>query len=258
MTSPAIPSALTHVAEIRARAADRRLAVFLDYDGTLTPIVDRPEDAHLGSEMRARVARLATHVPVAVVSGRDLADVRARVGVPDLTYAGSHGLDIDGPAGRWDVGAAAAAAVVAATAALRTRLGDVPGVVIEPKRFGVSVHYRLADPAGVPAIARVVDAVVQEGRGLRRHDGKMVFEVQPDVPWDKGRAVTTLVDLLGGARAVHALYVGDDRTDEDAFRALRASGTGIVVWDAPRATAARYCVRDPDEVGVLLDALASD
>jgi len=250
-----IPSALDRVDEIQARAAGRRLAVFLDYDGTLTPIVDRPEDAHLAPPMRTRIARLATQVPVAIVSGRDLADVRARVGVAGITYAGSHGLDIDGPSGQRDAGAAATAAVARATDALVRRAGAVPGVVIEPKRFGVSVHYRLVDPAAVPALERIVDAVVRETTGLRRHDGKMVFEVQPDVPWDKGRAVMALLALLGGEAAVHAIYVGDDRTDEDAFRALRDGGTGIVVWDAPRPTAARYRLRDPDDVGTLLDAL---
>jgi trehalose-phosphatase len=184
--------------------------------------------------------------------------VRSRVGVPGITYAGSHGLDIDGPGGRRDAGEAAAAAVVRAAAALRARLAGVPGVVLEPKRFGVSVHYRLADPAAVPAVEAVVDAVVRATSGLRRHDGKMVFEVLPDVPWDKGRAVTAMVALLGASGTVHALYVGDDRTDEDAFIALRDEGTGIVVWDAPRPTAARYHLRHPDDVGALLDVLASD
>jgi trehalose 6-phosphate phosphatase len=253
----AIPSALERVDEIRARATGRRLAVFLDYDGTLTPIVDRPEDAWLAPAMRERVARLAARLPVAVVSGRDLADVRGRVGLEGITYAGSHGLDIDGPGGRRDAGPAAAAAVARATAVLRRRVGSVAGVVIEPKRFGVSVHYRLVDPAAVPALVDAVDQVVREAAGLRRRDGKMVLEVQPDVPWDKGRAVQSLVTLLGGRRAVHALYLGDDRTDEDAFRALRSGGTGIVVWSAPRPTAARYHLRDPDEVGALLDALGT-
>lgn len=252
-----VPWALACVAAIRAHARGRRLAVFLDYDGTLTPIVDRPDDARIDAAMRERVAALARRVPVAVVSGRDLEDVRRRVGVPGITYAGSHGLDIDGPEGRRDAGAAAAAAVARAAGVLREVLGGAPGVVIEPKRFGVAVHYRLAPPDTVPAIQREVDAVVAGMPGLRRHDGKMVFDVQPDVPWDKGRAVATLVDLLGGPERVYALYVGDDRTDEDAFRALGDHGTGIVVWETPRPTAAHYHLRHPEDVGALLDALAS-
>jgi trehalose 6-phosphate phosphatase len=260
MSAPSIesvPWALSELDAIRARAADRRVALFLDYDGTLTPIVDRPEAAVLTPAMRARVARVARMMPVAVVSGRDLADVRARVGVPDITYAGSHGLDIDGPVGRHDVGSDAAERVARAAERLEERFSDeaIPGVLIERKRFGVSVHYRLVEAERVAAVEHVVGGVVKEIPGLRRHDGKKVFEVQPDVPWHKGRAVETLLDLLGGARDVHAVYVGDDRTDEDAFRALRADGTGIVVWDAPRPTAARYHLRDPNDVGTFLDRL---
>jgi trehalose-phosphatase len=253
----AIPSALERVAEIGLRAAGRRLALFLDYDGTLTPIVGRPEDAILAPEMQRRLERLAGHLPVAVVSGRDLEDVRGRVGVDGITYAGSHGLDIRGPGIRHDAGADAARAVSAVAATLERELPDVPGLLVERKRFGVSVHYRLVDPAAVPAIEAVVRRVVDAAEGLRRRDGAMVFEVQPDVPWDKGRAVEALLAVLGASERLHPVYVGDDRTDEDAFRVLVGTGTGIVVWTAPRPTAARYWLADPSEVGRFLDALAS-
>ena len=93
----ALPSALQRVNDIYGRLAGRTMAVFLDYDGTLTPIVRRPEDAELSQSMRQIIGRLAEHCPVAIVSGRDLQDVRSVVGVDRLYYAGSHGFDIDGP-----------------------------------------------------------------------------------------------------------------------------------------------------------------
>src|SRR5690606_15157717 len=93
----ALPSALEHLDEIAQWWSDRPLAVFLDYDGTLTPIVPHPADAFLTPEMRRMIAALAERFPVAVISGRDRPDVAARVGLGTLYYAGSHGLDIAGP-----------------------------------------------------------------------------------------------------------------------------------------------------------------
>src|SRR4029450_3453680 len=89
-----LPSALERANEIRSLLSVRRLAVFLDYDGTLTPIVERPEDALLPAETRAAIERLAALAPVAIVSGRDLADVRRLMGIEGITYAGSHGFDV--------------------------------------------------------------------------------------------------------------------------------------------------------------------
>jgi trehalose-phosphatase len=256
-----IPSALDRVAEITARARGKRLAVFLDYDGTLTPIVDRPEDALMGEQMRATVARLATHRMVAVVSGRDLADVRNRVGLAGLVYAGSHGFDIAGPGGLEQVLPQAREAVPALDAAERSllaALGGIGGALVERKRFTIAVHYRLVREAEVPAVERAVDAALARHPGLRKRHGKKVFELQPDVAWDKGAAVRWLLEALAlDGPDVLPIYVGDDLTDEDAFRALAGRGIGVVVLDTPRATAAGYALREPTEVRVFLDALAS-
>jgi len=255
-----IPSALDRIAEITARAHAKRLAVFLDYDGTLTPIVDRPEDAVMGEQMRATVARLATGCMVAVVSGRDLPDVRERVGIASLVYAGSHGFDIAGPAGLQQILPQAQEAVPAldtAERSLHAALGSIDGALVERKRFTIAVHYRLVRETDVPAVNRAVDAALAALPSLRKRHGKKVFELQPDVPWDKGAAVRWLLaalDLEG--QDVLPIYVGDDLTDEDAFRALVGRGVGVAVLDAPRATAAGYALRDPSEVRTFLDALA--
>ncbi len=256
-----IPSALDRIAEIAERARGRRLAVFLDYDGTLTPIVDRPEDAVMGTQMRETVAHLATHRMVAVVSGRDLADVRNRVGLANLVYAGSHGFDIAGPAGLQQVLPQAQESVPALDAAehaLNVALGSIDGALVERKRFTIAVHYRLVRDADVPAVDRAVDGALAAHPDLRKRHGKKVFELQPDVAWDKGAAVRWLLEALElDGPDVLPVYVGDDLTDEDAFRALAGRGIGVVVLDAPRATAAGYALRDPGEVRVFLATLAA-
>lgn len=243
---------------IRAAALGRKLALFLDYDGTLTPIVERPEAAVLGADMREALRRLAARHPVAIVSGRDLEDVRARVGLEDVHYAGCHGFEIAGPRGNRVHGAAAAAAPQLGAAADQVAhdTRDVRGVQLERKRFMLAVHYRRVREADVHLVRAAVARAQARHPALRVTSGKKVLELQPDVDWDKGRAVLWLIETLELQQAL-PVYIGDDETDEDAFRALAQRGVGIAVQEAPRATAARYDLPDPDAVRELLSALAS-
>ncbi len=254
------PLALQHLDEITAQLRDRRPAVFLDFDGTLAPIVDRPEQAAMDSAMRAAVERVARLCPVAVVSGRDLPDVRQRVGLDNIHYAGSHGFDISGPGGAHQAhrkGIDALPALDAAEKMLREAVNGIDGALIDRKHFSIAVHYRLARAADVPAIERAVDEALGRYGGLRKGHGKKVFELQPDIDWNKGAAVRWLLQSLSLDRPdVLPIYVGDDVTDEDAFRALADDGLGFAVLDAPRPTAAQFKLADPAEVRALLLALA--
>lgn len=238
-------------------AAGRRLALFLDYDGTLTPIVERPEDAVLDDGTRAVLRRLAGRHAVAIVSGRDLEDVRARVGLDDIEYAGCHGFEIAGPRGNRVHAAAAAAAPQLGAAAdmVAHDTRGVAGVQLERKRFSVAVHYRRAPESARHAVHEAVLRAQARHPALRVTEGKKVYELQPDVDWDKGRAVLWLIETLGLQDAL-PVYIGDDATDEDAFRALAGRGVGIAVQEAPRPTAASYSLSGPAEVRALLAALA--
>ena len=253
------PPALAHLDEIAARLRQGRPTVFLDYDGTLSPIVDRPQDARLAAPMREVVATLAARHPLAVVSGRDLADVRALVDVPAAFYAGSHGFEIAAAGGaqhRHPEALARAGALDAAQAQLGARLRDVHGALVERKTFSLAVHYRLVADADLPRVQAAVDAARAAQPGLRVQAGKKVFDFQPDVDWHKGRAVQWLMEAIGGAGLV-PLYVGDDVTDEDAFEALAGHGVTVVVLDAPRPTHAQYHLRSTDEVQRFLAEIAA-
>lgn len=147
-------------------------------------------------------------------------------------------------------------AVAAAAREIRERTSGTPGVIVEDKTYSVAVHYRLVDEARVPEVERSVDEALENRPELRKTLGKMVFELRPAVDWDKGRAVLWLLKTLGlGGPDVCPIYIGDDVTDEDAFRALGDRGAGIVVTELPRPTAARWSLQDVPEVRAFLERL---
>lgn len=257
-----LPSALETFDEIRQRMAGRCVAVFLDYDGTLTPIVEHPDQAVLSGDMRAIVRALADRCTVAVISGRDLQDVRRHVGVDALYYAGSHGFDVAGPDSfrtEHEIGREFLPELDAVEQALQGQLDSISGPWVERKRYAVAVHYRQAAEEDIPAVEAAVDRVLSEHPKLRKSGGKKIFELRPRVDWHKGRAVIWLLETLGlSGPGTLPFYIGDDVTDEDAFAALRGYGVGIVVQDEPSATAAQFVLRDTGEVGQFLKMLDSE
>jgi trehalose-phosphatase len=262
-----LPHALDHLGALVARVADRRLAVFVDYDGTLTPIVDRPEDAVISDGMREAVRALAQRCSVCVVSGRDRPVVQKLMGVDDLIVAGSHGFDIWSPGGegiRRHAAEGFEELIRRVTELLRERTRSIAGALVEPKRSSVAVHYRLVDERDRPLVtAAVEETLAEHADALKLTPGKMVYELQPNIDWDKGKAVLHLLAALGLDRDdVAALYIGDDITDEHAFAAIAHRGVGIIVADPDdpevrgRTTAAHFALRHPGEVRDLLAALA--
>jgi alpha,alpha-trehalase len=252
-------SALNLIHEIIAGAGGKKPAVFLDYDGTLTPIVSHPADAWLSESMRQTLASLASRVPVAILSGRDLDDVRGRVLVDGIVYAGSHGFDIAGAGGlRRELGVAYLPLLDEAEMELREALDDIPGAQLERKHFSVAAHYRNVNENEASKVALAVDAVGARHRKLRRMNGKKVYELLPDIDWNKGKAMLWLLEtlLLDSGNAL-PIYIGDDRTDEDAFRALEKVGIGILVTEKPQVTAASYRLNNSDEVERFLGELIS-
>jgi trehalose-phosphatase len=242
------PSALDHVEQIAGRSD--RLAVFLDYDGTLTAIVSDPKKALLSDSMRQTLQALAMRVSLAILSGRDLDDIRRRVAIDAIVYAGSHGFDIAGPHGlRRQQATNFLPALDAAEKELLEKLAGIAGAFIERKRFSIAAHYRKVSENDFPKLEDAVSEVVARHRELRKMEGKKVYELLPFIDWDKGKAALWLLENLGLKHGkVRPIYIGDDRTDEDAFRALEQRGVGILVSEKPRATAANYSLKDPSEV----------
>ena len=255
-----IPSALEHVQEIAGGSG--RAAVFLDYDGTLTAIVSQPQDASLSDSMRQTLRELAARAPVvAILSGRDLDDVRRRVNIDGVVYAGSHGFDIAGAGGlRRELGSAYLSVLDTAETEVREALEEIPGAQLERKHFSVAAHYRNVNENDAFRVAVAMDTVAARHRELRRINGKKVYELLPDIDWNKGKAVLWLLETLGlesRSGGIQPIYIGDDRTDEDAFRVLEQRGIGILVSEQSQPTAARYSLKNPAEVECFLRALTA-
>ena len=244
---------------------DKRVAVFLDYDGTLSPIVERPQDAAFPPGMRRTVRKLGARAPLAIVSGRDLVDLKERVGVDGVWYAGSHGFDLTAPGGgetHLEEALALVPELDAAEALLAAAARAIEGTWVERKRFALALHYRQTPSADLLAVDTAVERALSRCPGLRDIPGKMVHDLRPAVDWDKGKAMLWLLARMAPRRGAGPgaddllVFIGDDITDEDAFAALDGEGLGIVVRTEPHPTKARYQLRDPGEVRQFLENLA--
>lgn len=244
--------ALGAIAEQVARA--HSLLIGLDFDGTLAPIAEHPDLPVLPPPLRPLLQALAAHqrIQVAIVSGRALPDLQARVGIDGLVYAGNHGLEMVGPGVQFvHPDAVATRDVLGRLAArLRQRLAAVSGALVEDKGLTLSIHYRQVDPAAIDAVGAAVRAAVAGcADRVRLTRGSMVHEIRPRVAWHKGSALRWLRDRLDGD--VLPMVLGDDQTDEDAFRAFPEGVTVRV--NAVVGTAARYLLADTHEVATFLE-----
>jgi alpha,alpha-trehalase len=258
-----LPDALADMGALIERLADRSPAVFLDYDGTLTPIVAHPDLAVLSETTRAVITELASLTTVAVLSGRDVADVRDKMGVKGIYYAGSHGFDILGPDGEPVAGERLReidrylAPLEEAGELLERRLGGIDGSQVERKRYAIAVHFRRVEGDDVSLVEKAVHEIAPHFPQLRVGTGKKVLELRPDFDWDKGRALNWLLSELGLDNPdITPVYLGDDTTDEDAFRAIRRRGIGIVVGQDGESTHAQWMLETTDDVRSFLAALA--
>ncbi|KAG0499611.1 hypothetical protein HPP92_003854 [Vanilla planifolia] len=265
------PSALSMFEEITTASKGKQIVMFLDYDGTLSPIVEDPDQAFMSDAMRDAVRDVSRYFPTAIVSGRCRDKVYDFVRLAELCYAGSHGMDIKVPAKGPSSMKANAKAVLCQPAnkylpminkvykALVQTTKSTPGVKVENNKFCLSVHFRCVDEKRWSSLADQVKSVLEEYPKLKLTLGRKVLEIRPTIKWDKGKALEFLLECLGFAdcKDVFPIYIGDDRTDEDAFKMLRdrGQGFGILVSKIPKETGASYSLQEPSEVMVFLKRL---
>ncbi|MBC5991344.1 trehalose-phosphatase [Pontibacter cellulosilyticus] len=251
-----LPSALQ---EIPGLLQGKKPAVFLDYDGCLTHIVKDPDKAILSEEMKKTLQQLAEVCPVAVVSGRDRANVAKLVQLDNLYFAGSHGFDISGPGNmHTEPGGAKAAlpALEAADKTLKQKLSHIDGAMVERKRYAIAVHYRNVADNHVEEVKKVTADVLQQHPELKEGLGKKIIELKPNLDWHKGKAVLWLMEELDLNKPdIIPLYIGDDITDEDAFAELQGKGIGILVGEHDDQTAAGHRLESVEEVQEFLQKL---
>ncbi|XP_073058994.1 probable trehalose-phosphate phosphatase J [Primulina eburnea] len=264
------PSALDMFDQITKASKGKQIVMFLDYDGTLSPIVNDPEQAFMSEAMRTTVRKLARYFPTAIVSGRCRDKVYNFVRLGELYYAGSHGMDIKGPSKGSKHKKGTQAVLFQPASEFLPMIDEVyqqlleiikstPGAMVENNKFCVSVHFRCVDEKKWTELAKQVGSVLEGYPSLRLTQGRKVLEIRPTIKWDKGKALEFLLESLGYANCsdVFPVYIGDDRTDEDAFKVLRqrGQGFGILVSKAPKDTNASYSLQEPSEVMAFLRRL---
>ncbi|KAG0545889.1 hypothetical protein BDA96_02G400400 [Sorghum bicolor] len=254
------PSALAQFEALLAAAKGKQIVLFLDYDGTLSPIVEDPDRAVMSEEMREAVRRVAEHFPTAIVSGRCRDKVFNFVKLTELYYAGSHGMDIQGPANHhlqaevvhYQAGTEFLPVIEEVFGTLTAKMEAIAGAKVENNKYCLSVHFRCVREEEWNAVNEEVRSVLKDYPNLKLTHGRKVLEIRPSIKWDKGKALEFLLKSLGyaGRNDVFPIYIGDDRTDEDAFKMLRnmGQGIGILVSRLPKETAASYSLSDPTEV----------
>ncbi|KAL3837742.1 hypothetical protein ACJIZ3_022333 [Penstemon smallii] len=280
------PSALTSFNSMMTTMQGKQIVVFLDYDGTLSPIVSDPDRAFMSDPMRSAVREVAKHFPTAIISGRSRDKVYGFVKLDEVYYAGSHGMDIMGPplhvikksydhskyqtntldekGNEFTIFQPAKEylpSIKKMLKELKNRTCDVPGALVEDNRFCISVHYRHVLDEDYGMLEEIIkDVVLEYHPCFHLTRGKKVLEIRPSIEWNKGDALLYLLDTLGFSDSNNVLpfYLGDDKTDEDAFKVLGSRGQGypIIVSTTPRDTAASHSLRDPSDVMSFLLRLA--
>jgi trehalose 6-phosphate phosphatase len=253
-----------------------QIVLFLDYDGTITPIAARPEMAVLSSQAKEILKQISHHnlFKLAIISGRSLSVIKVLVGLENIAYVGNHGLEIECPPWQCQAQGYEKISLTHPIAkeiepvlkkleqSLREKLVGIDGVIIENKGLTLSVHYRLAKETAVKKIKKLFLEAIEYGNArdkLQVTKGKKVLEVRPPVEWNKGKAIERLLEIYGTPGSL-PIFAGDDITDEDGFRVLQMiGGISIFVGEDKASSAADYYLDSPEQLhhwlGKLLEGI---
>jgi trehalose-phosphatase len=233
------------------------IILMLDFDGTLSPIAPTPNSAYLPKTTKEYLKKCSERFPVVIISGRSLADIRKKVGINGLVYAGSHGLEwlVDQRQGRFKV----PEENILALKMVKKRFGDLqhefPGILFEEKGVALAIHYRKIGLAHEKSFKAQALAILQSflSAGFELIKGKKVFELRPAIDWTKGHFAEFIVRHLqhDTQKQLLPIYIGDDTTDEDVFGRLPYAVTIRVGKKA--GSAAQYYLKNQKQVDRFLE-----
>lgn len=235
-----------HLKEITDRVKNApHVLLLLDYDGTIVPIAQKPSLARLSPEGKKLLENFFrnSRISVGIITGRSLKEIRRLVSIEGLFYAGNHGFEILFRGEIWVHPEAERLRPILKSVAreLKRELSSVEGVLMEDKGLSVAIHYRQVTEKSPRELRRLISQVIRPYRGiLRIATNKKVYEVRPDIDWDKGKAVRKISEMLA-IPSLLRVYIGDDRTDEDAFRVLEGEDISILVGTRKHSGAGYFC-----------------
>ncbi len=248
--------------QIKAKFQNKQVFIFLDYDGTLTPIVETPQKAVISAVTKAVIEKISKkpNCKIAIISGRSLRDVKEKLSLDNIIYSGNHGLEIEGPKIRFraTVSPEYISILNKIKKELNKKISAVKGIFIEDKGLSLSLHFRQVSKKEIPLVKAAFHETViiyLVRNKIKIKFGKMVLEVRPVLEWDKGKVVLWLLAREKFAKngvPILPIYIGDDLTDEDAFRAFKGIGLTVIVGNA-RSSLAQYYLKDTNEVRKLLE-----
>lgn len=252
--------------KLKNNLSKKFLFLLLDYDGTLSPIAGSPSLAILSKENKELLERLSKEpsCSLAIISGRSLEDIKNTVGLKGIIYVGNHGLEIEGPKIKFksQVSPRLKSVIRNIAGDMQKRLSGVNGALIEDKGSTLSIHYRLVDEKDIPAFEKILSEVTGSYTlrdKIKVSPGKKVYEIKPPLKWDKGRVVLWLLarqQFISGEKEVFPIYIGDDLTDEDAFKVLKRKGLTIFIGK-PGSSEANYYLKSTEEVARFLRLISA-
>jgi len=246
----------------RRLCSAKRILLLLDFDGTLTPVVKRPREAELSPEMEGILKFLTKkkEFEVAIISGRSISDLKQKIKIRNIIYVGNHGLEIERKGKKFIYPQASKSipTMKELKKIMKAKLGSIKGTIVEDKRVGLVVHYRMVKNSDVPELKRTVGQVfkpfLEKGK-IKIGHGKKMLEAKPPIMWDKGKAASMLLDSFKREKPL-SFYLGDDKTDEDAFSALDGRGITIFVGKSRRSKA-KFFLKNVGEVEIFLKRLSA-
>lgn len=247
------------MAKILGRIHNKGCVLILDFDGVLSPLVNIPSDARISRSARLALEICADRIPVAVITGRALSDIKKRVGLPKLVYAGSHGLEWEmrGRVHRRNISRKAQLVFATARRALVRYSKKIPALFVENRRYGFALGYRSLSKKQAAqfrqSATEILDTVAQ-ARSLRAIDNLYTFEIMPMSGWTKGDCAQHIFKAVAKKGSI-AVYIGDTLTDEDSFRAFSHSGITIRVGKSS-TSAAQYYFKSRSRVDAFLTKIA--
>ena len=267
--------------KIKKELADKNIFLFLDYDGTLTPIVKKPELAKLDSQIKKLLRKISRNCPTAIISGRPLNEIEKLVGLKNIIYSGNHGFEIETQITADDTKCHSESRkkrdnlreqsrrlpqifvqiearkikpiIQKIRYVLEKKIKNIKGAFVENKGLTLSIHWRLVDKKNLLNLFAIIRETIRNNSRVRLTKGKKVWEIRPNIIWDKGKAVQWILSLLPTSYSLCPIYIGDDTTDEDVFKVLK-NGITIRIRKSKKSKA-RYYLKKQSEIKKLLNHL---